>query len=126
MQTEDFPTIYNEFISTSAKIKLLKRINHNFNQDTLVKTELEELLIIAEKLNTKRNSFIHSSWAGNTDNLIRLETILPHNYKKIRKLPQKFNPQDIQGVVEEIAQLSAKLGVLLSSVLKENREYSSE
>lgn len=111
--------IYDEFVSTKAKILLLRRVNHHFTTDISLKIEIETILSVAQQLNTKRNSFIHASWATvDSSELIRFESILLQNHKKTYKIPTKFTPEDIQNVVEEIAKLSASLGSLLIRLLE--------
>lgn len=105
--------IYDEFVSSQSKIRLMKRINYHFTSDNKLKDEINSLLSIASRLNSERNKFIHASWASGSSELVRFESILPKNHKKAWKLPMKFTPQDIQDVVEEIAELSVSLGNLL-------------
>lgn len=105
--------IYNEIVSLRAKLKLLKRINHNFTINEVFKKEIHDILVTAENLNEDRNKFIHSFWVGNFQEMIRMEGSLPGNYKKMAKPYKKFTPQDIQDFVEDIAQLASALNDLL-------------
>ncbi len=99
--------VYEEFVSTKSKITLLRRLNHHFNDDEVIKKELDGYLAEALKLNTKRNTFIHSSWAGNVKDLRIRKNIPPPNYKKTsRGQIDKPNLQKIQDVVQEISKLS--------------------
>jgi hypothetical protein len=114
--------IYKEIVSTKAKFLILKRMNHHFTIDKLLKKEIDVLLTNGEKLNKQRNSFIHASWIGDSNNLYRDENILEGNYKKMHKPSLKFTPDDIQNVVEDIAKLSASFGNLLFRLLKAQSE----
>jgi len=99
--------VYEEFVSTKSKIILLRRLNHFFNNDESIKEEIDRYLSQALKLNTQRNTYIHSSWGGNVNKLIRLKTIPHPDHRKISKHRiTKPTPKDIQDVVEEIAKLS--------------------
>jgi hypothetical protein len=105
--------IFKEIVSLKAKLKLLKRINHHFTIDGVLKEEIHDLLVSAEKLNEDRNKFIHSGWAGDSRDMVRIESSLPPSYKKLTKSHIKFTPQNIQNFVEKIAQLSGFLNDLL-------------
>lgn len=111
--------IFDEFVSTKSKILLLRRVNHIITDDKSLKLEIESLLSEAQKLNSKRNSFIHSSWVSGENMLFRCEKIMPPNHQKVRKEPTIVTLQDIQNVVEEIAELSASIGDLLFRLLGE-------
>lgn len=105
--------IFNEIVSLRAKLKLLKRVNHHFTIDETLKKEIHDLLVSAEELNGERNKFIHAGWAGNPQDMVRIENSLPVNYKRLTRKYMKFTPKDIQNFVEDIAKLSGSLNDLL-------------
>lgn len=107
--------IYQEFVSTNSKIILLRRLNHFFVIDQELKNKLDKLLNQTRILNEKRNAFVHAIWASGPDNKInRMRTTMPGNHKKRFRASEEFTPQDIQNIVEEIAELSASLLQLIT------------
>lgn len=113
--------IFKEIVSFKAKLNLLRRFNHHSTKNQLLKKEIDTLLSTAEGLNKKRNSFIHASWSGDSNNLYRSENSLEGSYKKMHKPLLRFTAQDIENVVEDIAILSASLDDLLFRLLKDRQ-----
>lgn len=109
--------IYQEFNSTRGKITLIRRINHFFTLDETLKSEIDKLLGNINTLNETRNKFVHARWIGDVpQHIMRLETSLP-GYKQSKKPMKKITPQDVQKVVEEIAELSQSLQNLIFPLL---------
>lgn len=110
--------IYKEFVSTNAKINLLRRINHFYTVDQSTNTAINQLLHKADRLNTTRNSFMHAMWVGDIpEHIMRLETSLPRNYKQYKKPMKKLTPKNVQEQVEEIAQLSQSFQYWIARLL---------
>jgi hypothetical protein len=112
--------IYQEFVSAKSKINLLRRLNHHFNKNIELKNEIDSYLGRASKLNSQRNQFIHALWGVRVeDKLVRGTTMEPPNYKKSSisgHIPEQFTSQDIQAVVEEIAELSQSLSDMIARI----------
>ena len=107
--------VFQEFISTKSKIVLLRRINHYCFPDTSLKETINKYLDKAIKLNSKRNTFVHAFWVVYGDTLARVTTAPLPKYNKSNKPPVKVTTEDIQIVVDEIAELSQSIFDLLFS-----------
>lgn len=105
--------VYQEFGSTKSKIVLMRRLNHYYTEDEDLKIDVDKLLSQALKLNTKRNAFIHAMWTGTPSHFYRQKVMPPPDHKKTIHDIEPFTLQDIQNVVEEIAELSQSLRYLL-------------
>jgi len=101
--------IWQEFTSAKAKIALIQRLNHHFTANKDSKESLDKLLSKAQELNSDRNAFVHALWAGDEKKLTRFRNTPPGNYKKAGRMPEQFSPQDVQNVVDKIAELSQAL-----------------
>lgn len=101
--------VWQEFVSTRAKITLLQRLNFNFTKDDAMKSSLDSILARAGKLNSKRNGFVHALWGAGTNGLTRFATTSPPSYKKPDIPPDDMTAESIQAVVEEIRTLSEDL-----------------
>ncbi len=113
--------VYKEFVNTKSKIMLLLRLNHHFTKDESRKKEINELLIKAKNLNSKRNDFVHARWGSGAygvdiNKLYRISIGAPFDYKELHRPMDKFTPQDIQNVVEDVAKLSLSFQTLLDCI----------
>ena len=119
--------IYDEFNSVNAKINLMLRLNHRFTRNKVLKTDVENHLSQALKLNTKRNAFVHAIWStDNTGkNVVRRKMITPRDYKKDDTPFIVFTVQDIQDVVEEIAKISRSFDFLIAQIHEDQKAQPS-
>ncbi len=101
--------LFNTFISIASKIKLIERLIHSYVIDSSEKDTLLELVKTAETFNTKRNSFVHSTWgAGSNDTLIKIDSRVPGSNKKRVRPAEVITSESIDDFVLELAVLSAK------------------
>ena len=105
--------VFQEFISTKSKIVLLRRINHYCCHNENLKKTIDNYLAKALRLNGKRNAIVHAFWVKSDDTLAKVSAMPPTKHNKTVKLPEKTTPQDVQNIVEEIAELSQDLFDLL-------------
>jgi hypothetical protein len=103
--------VFWEFSSIRRKIVLLRRINHHCSPDVPLKEKetIDTYLETALKLNSRRNDIIHSFWVVADDTLSMVKTALPSKHNKLSMIPIKTTPQDVQNLVDEIAELSLSL-----------------
>lgn len=101
--------LFNTFISIASKIKLIERLIHSYVIDSSEKETLLELVKTAETYNTRRNSFVHSTWgAGSNDTLIKIDSRVPGNKKNRLRPMEEITSENIDDFVLELSVLSEK------------------
>ena len=74
--------IWAAFPSASAKLKLLRRLNHHYTEKETVRKVLDILLVRGAELNNKRNACVHAVWtAGGKDKLGQMNESQSHHEK---------------------------------------------
>ncbi len=106
--------IYLEFVSITAKINLLQRLNHFYTLDDKLKYEIYDLLKDTTILNEKRDGFVHAMWVGAIpQHIMRIETTIPRNFRKYKKSMIKITPHKVQEEVDKIGGLYQKFQDLI-------------
>lgn len=116
--------VYKEFYAIKNKIKLLIRLNNNFTNNETDKDDIDILLSKADKLNDRRNAFIHARWNpqvgyGEVSNKLMRISLGPGKLPQPNKKPKYFTPQNIQGFGADIAKLAQCFYDLLARVSPE-------